>query len=152
MIVFRKATPKDSKHVKELLALTCQDSKFENLNLDNCMVAEYDGTIIGVGGLEMYHPVAFLNILSIHPRFQKQGYGDGLVRAIINFADRRSIKKIYVLSDKNTSGFFRKIGFVPMERINYDITCQQCRTMSNPSEKLLEMDIEKFFNTPHCKI
>jgi len=152
MILFRKAISEDKRQVKELLSLTNQNTKLKNQNLDNCLVAEYDGIVIGVAGLDLCPPVAFINILSVHPDYQKQGYGDGLVRAIINFADRRNIKKILVISDKNTSGFFEKIGFVPTKETNYETSYGQCRALNDRSERLLELDIDEFFKTPHCKI
>lgn len=149
MILFRKANKDDIKDIKELLQLTSKDPKAIEECIDSCMVAEYDEKIVGIICLEICDPAAFISFLSVHPDYQDQEIADGLVRAMINFADRRSLKKLFVIANENVR-FFEEIGFVPSKWTSVNTKCQQCH-VEGFGETLMELDIDEFFNSPHCK-
>jgi len=149
LILFRKATLKDTNHIKQLLISANQNFEDIGDHLDSCMLAELDGIIIGVGGLKLCPPMACLCWLSILPEYQNQGYGDGLVRALINLADRRNIEKIYVAVN-NAQNLFKKIGFVPTNMSVANIKCGNCQSFLK--DKAMELDINNFFNSHNCKL
>jgi amino-acid N-acetyltransferase len=84
------------------------------LEINNFMVIERDGTIIGCAAL---YPagkkgLAELACLAVHSDYQKQGRGDVLLQAIENRASGLGITRLFVLTTR-TAHWFQERGFLP---------------------------------------
>lgn len=152
MIFIRKASPADIPRIKEILLKVNLSTDIEDY-IDNFMVMEIDGSIVATAGLEVYQDTAILRSVAVMPEFQHQNLGDGLVRAMINFADRRNIRKLFLFT-QTARGFFEKIGFKPISRESIDEKCKaskQYRGICPVFSSVMELDVKEFFNNIHCR-
>ncbi|SHM74561.1 amino-acid N-acetyltransferase [Caldanaerovirga acetigignens] len=152
MIVFRRARPGDFEVIKGILEKVGLITDGIEQHRDNFMVAEEDNIAIATGGLEIYGDIAILRSLAVLPEFQGRGIGDGLVRALINFAERRGVKKIFLYT-RSAKPFFEKIGFIvaePKDLYEKNIKSSQMERCAN-SSILLKLDVNDFFKNIKCK-
>jgi ribosomal protein S18 acetylase RimI-like enzyme len=74
----------------------------------------YDGTaLVGAGrvladGLD----AAYIADIAVHPDYQGRGLGQAIVRRLVDLADGH--KKIILYANPGREGFYRKLGFLPM--------------------------------------
>jgi GNAT superfamily N-acetyltransferase len=74
----------------------------------------YDGDVlVGAGrvladGLD----AAYVADIAVHPEYQGQGVGQAIVRRLVDLADGH--KKIILYANPGREGFYRKLGFLPM--------------------------------------
>lgn len=151
MILIRKASPADIPRIKEILLKVDLSTDIDDY-IDNFMVMETDESIVATAGLEIYQDTAVLRSVAVLPEFQHQSLGDGLVRAMINFADRRNIRKLFLFT-QTAGGFFEKIGFKPISRDSVDERCkasQQYKSICPVSSNVMELDVKEFFDSIHC--
>jgi amino-acid N-acetyltransferase len=82
--------------------------------IDRFAVIERDKMVIGCAAIENFEPenVAELYCLAVHPSYRETGRGEELVEHIAELAQKRGIKKLFVLTTQTTH-FFRERGFVP---------------------------------------
>lgn len=151
MIIIRRALPEEKENVKAILKEADLSTAGVDEHFSNFMVLERDGCVIGTAGLEIYGDVAILRSVAILPEFRRQGMGDGLVRAMINFADRRNIKQIYLFT-QTARKFFEKFGFKAIPRECIDERCRSSGEagLSPTSATAMALDIRKFFDTLRC--
>jgi RimJ/RimL family protein N-acetyltransferase len=76
------------------------------------------GEIVGVSGLYrqpgMAETVCWVGWFGIRPRFRRQGFGTGAMRALIQFARSLDYKELWVYtgsSDHVAVGFYQSLGF-----------------------------------------
>lgn len=152
MIVIRKAVPNDGYKIKEILQRTGFSSSYSNNNIENTMVIETEDLIVGCGGLDIVGDVAILKYLTILPEYRGQSLGDGLTRALVNYADRRNIKKLYLFSNKPMD-YFKRFGFENIRLEDIQEKLVPFKTYKIDPIKFayrLELDIEEFFNNRQC--
>lgn len=145
MVIIKKASQEDINSIKTILReAKCNISDF---NDNNIMVVEEDTQLVGVGCIKIFGELAFIEGIAMKDNDPE--LSDGLVKALINFADRRDVKEIYTLDNKQKS-IYQEIGFIVA-------TEQQCKKLFdktgniNFSEKLLILDVNDFFNNHQCK-
>jgi amino-acid N-acetyltransferase len=131
LMVIRKAIEEDVNSIESIFDLCGLD--FDTPIDGNCIVIELEKRIIGAGCIKITENRSEITSIAVLPEFQHKGFGDGLLRALINFADRRSVKLINVKTNC-AKGFFKKIGFV---------------TVAQNNEMVL--DVDEFFKNTHCK-
>ena len=85
-------------------------------HLDGFLVAREDGALRGVAGLEIYGDVALLRSLAVRPAARGKGWGGKLVQTVLEVAQKRNIRTLYLLTETAES-FFLRLGF---ERIQPD--------------------------------
>jgi len=73
------------------------------------------GPILGCVGLEIYDGSALLRSLAVEPEHQGKGYGRELTAAITEYARKRGVAVLFLLTSTAES-FFAKVGFVRVER------------------------------------
>ncbi len=79
-------------------------------SLGNWLVADRDGSIIGIGSLLVMTPVLVeVRSLAVAPAAVGQGIGAALVRGLIAEARRRGFPTIFALT--RAVGFFTRLGF-----------------------------------------
>ncbi len=131
VVVIRKALKEDVDSISSLFGLY-------NLpvgvgNNSDCMVVELENKIIGAGCMQITDNRAEITSVAILPEFQHKRFGDSLIRALINFADRRNVSLIYVKTDL-AQDFFKKIGFIPI----------------NDQVNEMILDVNNFFDNNTC--
>jgi amino-acid N-acetyltransferase len=82
---------------------------------DGYAVAEADGRIIGVEGIEVHGGDGLLRSVAVVSAWRGQGVGDALTRDRIEWARRRGLRSLYLLT--TTAGdYFPRFGFAPVDR------------------------------------
>ncbi|HEY5547305.1 MAG TPA: arsenic resistance N-acetyltransferase ArsN2 [Gemmatimonadaceae bacterium] len=118
MTVFtiRPATPGDLGAVEAAL----RDSELPLDGLrdqfgDGYAVAEADGRVIGVEGIEVHGGDGLLRSAAVVSAWRGRGVGDALTRNRIDWARHRGLRALYLLT--TTAGdYFPRFGFAPVDR------------------------------------
>lgn len=78
-------------------------------------VAEADGQVIGVEGIEVHGDDGLLRSAAVSAAWRGRGVGDALTRDRIEWARRRGLRSLYLLT--TTAGdYFPQFGFTNVER------------------------------------
>jgi amino-acid N-acetyltransferase len=113
----RAATARDLDAVEE--ALRNADLPLDGVRDqfgDAYAVAESDGRVIGVEGIEVHGHDGLLRSAAVVPAWRGKGVGDALTRDRIEWARRRGLRSLYLLT--TTAGdYFPRFGFRPVERV-----------------------------------
>ena len=84
-------------------------------NLRDIVVAEENGTVIGVGALRiMWARLAEVCMMAIAPTHIRQGIGAEIVRRLLDEGDALGIEKVFTLTYKPE--FFETLGFLRISR------------------------------------
>lgn len=143
MVVIRKALQKDMSQIKSML----KKAKFNisDFSINGIMVVEEDTQLVGIGCIKIFEEIAFIRGILV--KDNNLELSDGLVRAMINYADRRNVKKIYTPVSKQKS-IYQKIGFLAE-------TAQQGKKLftkiGDKYKELLVLDVDDFFGNHQCK-
>ena len=111
----RPASNKDLPRVEKLLT----DSKLPldgvKESLKDFLVAEANGDIVGVAGLEVCCDDALLRSVAVRPEWRSKGVGRALVTRAIAEAESRGIRALYLLTT-TAEHYFPSFGFTKVER------------------------------------
>ncbi|MBB6216669.1 amino-acid N-acetyltransferase [Anaerosolibacter carboniphilus] len=146
MLTIKNADKQDIFHIQSL----SNSSFFENIDIqnmiENSMVAYEGSSPLAAAGYEAFGSVAILRFLIVHRDHQREYLGDGIVKALLNLADRRGIQ--LMLTDAlDCAGFLKKVGFEELsEDQKGDIGVQQViKNNLNPQHTLLAAKLPDFF-------
>lgn len=82
---------------------------------DGYAIAESDGDIIGVEGIEIHGDDGLLRSAAVVPSWRGKGVGDALTRNRIDWARDRGLHALYLLT--TTAGdYFPRFGFTQVDR------------------------------------
>lgn len=76
-----------------------------------------DADFVGIVGLENYLDVALLRSMVVFDKFRNKGYGCKIVKEILEEANIKGIKEIFILTT-TAKDFFQHLGFEIIEREN----------------------------------
>src|SRR5688500_4868530 len=111
----RPASSKDLPGVEKLLT----DSKLPldgvKEALNDFVVAEAGGDLVGVAGLEICCDDALLRSVAVRPEWRSKGVGRALVTRAIADAEARGIRALYLLTT-TAEAYFPSFGFTKIER------------------------------------
>jgi len=111
----RPAGDTDLAAIEELL--TQNDLPLDGVReaLGTFVVAEADGDLVGVAGLEICCDDALLRSVAVSPEWRSRGVGRALVTRAISDAESRGIRALYLLTT-TAEGYFPSFGFKSVER------------------------------------
>ncbi|AOT68118.1 GNAT family N-acetyltransferase [Geosporobacter ferrireducens] len=116
MLEIKVSSEKDIPMIEELLL----ESKLKLDSLDkvfpNSMIAYDSGNPVAAAGFSYAEKEAVIQYVVVQKRRQREYLGDGIVKALLNFADKKGIKWVYV-KGIDIGHFFSRVGF---EEISYD--------------------------------
>lgn len=123
----RSATPGDLGAVET--ALQEADLPLDGLRDqfgDGYAIAEADGRLVGVEGIEVHGSDGLLRSAAVLPSWRGKGVGDALTRDRIAWARRRGLRSLYLLT--TTAGdYFPRFGFVAVNRAIAPVEVQKSR-------------------------
>jgi amino-acid N-acetyltransferase len=112
----RTATPDDIDRVES--ALRNSELPLDGLRDqfgDGYAVAEVDGSLIGVEGIEVHGDDGLLRSAAVVSSWRGKGVGDALTRDRIEWARQRGLRSLYLLT--TTAGdYFPRFGFATTDR------------------------------------
>jgi len=146
LITIRKAIADDKVKIQEIINNDLATQVCFECPPEHTMVVECENNLLGVGALDINGDLALIKFVYIVPVYRNQGFGDGLVRALINYADRRGVKRIYVIS-KNEIDYFKRFGF---EYMSSEKICEIFEVSINERPFMMELDVDEFFNNCCC--
>jgi arsenite methyltransferase len=112
----RGVTTSDEPTVRSLLAAA--DLPTDGLSdqfEDGFVVADADGEVVGVAGLEIYGAYGLLRSVAVAESQQGRGTGQALVRERLDYARRRGVRRVYLLTT-TAPAWFRRLGFTDVAR------------------------------------
>lgn len=78
-------------------------------------IAEDNGRLLGIAGLEYYGDDALLRSVAIRPGLQRQGIGSAIVDRMLDEARKKKIRRVILLTETEKEFFLRK-GFGVVDR------------------------------------
>lgn len=111
----RPATSADLAAVEQLL--TDSDLPLVGVKdaLDTFVVAEADGQLVGVAGLEICCDDALLRSVAVRPEWRSKGVGRAVVTRAIAEAESRGLRALYLLTT-TAEHYFPSFGFARIDR------------------------------------
>ena len=83
--------------------------------IGNFLVAESDGTIVGAVALRDFgEGLEEIRSLVVHPECEGKGIGSGLIRAAVDFAQKRHTRRLFALTWRPS--MFERLGFTLVEK------------------------------------
>ena len=113
--VVRRATPDDRAQVHDLLTRASLPLGGIPDSLDGFVVAEDDGAIIGVGGIEDCGTEGLLRSLAVAEAVRGHGIGKRIVGQLIDDAVKEGRQSLYLLTT-TADRYFPSFGFVQVDR------------------------------------
>lgn len=120
----RAAQPADLPAVERLLTSSALPIDGVRESFASFIVAEAEGEIVGVAGLEVCAEHALLRSVAVAPVWRSRGLGRALVSRIIAAAESRGIEGLYLLTT-TAEQYFPSFGF---ERITRDEVPAEVKT------------------------
>lgn len=114
-LVMRQATAGDLASVERLLVANGLPIAGVADALCTFIVAEHEGEIVGVVGLELCRDHGLLRSTAVDPAYRDRGLGRALVERIIAEAEARGIHALYLLTT-TAERYFPSFGFVATTR------------------------------------
>ena len=111
----RPATTDDLPRVERLLTASELPLTGVRESLRDFLVAEADGDIVGVAGLEVCCDDALLRSVAVDPQWRSRGLGRALVTRAVAEAESRGIRALYLLTT-TAEHYFPSFGFTKIER------------------------------------
>lgn len=114
-VTLRAAVNADLDDVEQLLTASGLPVAGVAESLDTFIVAESEGRVVGVVGLEMCGERALLRSTAVSPKWRDRGLGRRLVERIIAEAESRDLRALYLLTT-TAEHYFPSFGFVKTTR------------------------------------
>jgi N-acetylglutamate synthase-like GNAT family acetyltransferase len=112
----RPALPQDRALVVALLAAAALPTGgIEDPLGDSYCVAEYDGDLLGVAGLEVHGRHGLLRSVVVQPRARGTGVARALVADRLAWGRRSNLQGIYLLTT-TAATYFQRLGFARVSR------------------------------------
>jgi amino-acid N-acetyltransferase len=115
-VQLRPAEPADLPAVLALLSQAKLPTQgVESRALQDFIVAEGDGKLVGVVGLEIYRESALLRSAAVDPNWRGTGVGRALVERALDLSRERGIRDVFLLTT-TAEGYFPRFGFCCVNR------------------------------------
>ncbi len=93
-------------------------------------VLEFDGSIVGVIGLQEFGTEGLLRSLAVSPTYHQQGIGRELVTRLEREALKAGIQRLVLLT-QTAGSFFRHLGYAALDRRHVSEGMKQCAEFSS---------------------
>jgi amino-acid N-acetyltransferase len=123
-VILRSAVSDDLPAVERLLTASSLPVVGVAEALPGFVVAESDGRLVGVVGLEICCEYALLRSTAVAPEWRDRGLGRQLVERIIAEAEARGIRALYLLTT-TAERYFPSFGFAKTTRDEVPVPVKQ---------------------------
>ncbi|WP_454738666.1 GNAT family N-acetyltransferase [Cupriavidus necator] len=107
------ATETDWQEIEALLRASSLSVIGVHERISQYMVVRDNAGLLGCAGLERYEKTGVLRGLAVAQRARSAGLGELLISAIVASVRREGVESI-VLQTKTASGYFARLGFMPI--------------------------------------
>ena len=116
---FRSAVSLERETIRKLLERVHLPAESLQTGKTTFYVAEKEGAIVGIAGLEFYGEDALLRSVAVPPELQNRGIGDRITDFMISTARDQNIRRMVLLTE-TARRFFEKKGFRVVDRSSID--------------------------------
>ncbi len=85
-----------------------------SVNRTESMVLLEDGAVLGYAAYQRHEAEASVLTLFITPAMRRMGFGDGLLRALLNLMERNGIQRFFIPADTDTRKFLLTEDLIPV--------------------------------------
>ncbi len=114
-MTLRRARQADLPEVLAILSEADLPLEGVSENLGSFVVSESDGSIVGVGGLEIRRPHALLRSLAVKPAYRRRGLAAAMCDRLEREAAESDIRELYLLTE-TAERFFTQRNFAAVPR------------------------------------
>lgn len=82
---------------------------------DGFCIAEYEGVMVGMAGVEVHDKCGLLRSVAIAPEWRKKSFGQELVDDRLAWARAGGLRHLYLLTT-DAAGYFQRFGFARIDR------------------------------------
>jgi len=111
MIHIRTADLDDIAVIKQLMEENDLNPERIEDSISNCMIAWDNRTPIAAAGFIDNENSALLQFIVVQKARQRESIGDGILKSLLNFADAKGIRDVFVYTKNELAPFFKKVGF-----------------------------------------
>jgi amino-acid N-acetyltransferase len=92
--------------------------------LDNFIVAIQDGSVVGVGGIEVYGNYGLLRSLTVHPDHRGAGIAGKLLTRLDHISKHYGLSDLYLLTETAPAYFEQKnFGKITRDEVPAEVQC-----------------------------
>ena len=113
--LIHKAHKSQYREICDLLFVEKLPTEDLNPELPDFFVAENNGKVVGVIGLEKYNDSALLRSMIVESTHRNEGIASRLVNELIQHAIVNDVKSLYLITN-TAEPYFAKKGFIKIER------------------------------------
>ncbi len=114
-VALRRASGADAAAVESLLARQSLPRDGVSSWLDHFWLAENEGAVVGVAGVEVYGASALLRSVAVDPSWRGSGLGRLLAERVIAEAQAAGARDVYLLTT-TAEHYFPRLGFACLDR------------------------------------
>ena len=114
-ITFRHASSEDLPAIEQLLRATKLPVEGVKESLDFFVVAEHDGRVVGIAGVERCGRYGLLRSVAVNPQMRGRGIGGALIERLIADSTDNEIPELYLLTT-TAEKYFPAFGFTKIDR------------------------------------
>jgi ribosomal protein S18 acetylase RimI-like enzyme len=85
---------------------------YRKIQPDGWFLASQDGTPVGLVGTTNYAAFAYVGMMAVHPRAQRQGVGLALMRHLLAWLDKQRVPSVLLDASPAGQPLYEKLGFV----------------------------------------
>ena len=111
----RPARREDFRDVQQLLEAEGLPVSDLQPTLDGFFVASWEGTLVGVAGVDLFGQVGLFRSLVVEPKYRGTGLASQLTQAVLNKGWRAGLQRVFALTESAT-GFLEREGFEEVPR------------------------------------
>lgn len=113
--------------------------------IQNCMIAYDKKRPVAVAGFMQKKNIGIIKFVVVSRDRRREYLGDGIVKALLNLADRKGIYKVFVSVDKDDF-FFERVGFkeTSLEEVKKNFDDQVFLSLLS-KDKLLQVNLPDYF-------
>ncbi len=114
-LTFRIASDEDGNAIRDFLERASLPTESIGKNSTDFYVAELDGSVAAVAGLEYYGSDALLRSVAVRPELRNRGLGNQIVDFMLSTARGQKSTRVVLLTE-TAERFFAKKGFTVVDR------------------------------------
>lgn len=123
---YRQASLADLREIEKLLEVSNLPPSDCAPHIDNFIVAELDGTIIGAGGFERCGELALLRSFAVRADHKNNRIAEKIFQLVKDRATDSGIQQFYLLTT-TASHYFKRLGFSVCSRRDLPVQIKQTK-------------------------
>lgn len=135
MLTMRIPRDKDQEYLKMFIKENDLPLEIDMNIMINSLIVEENNSIIGFANYVINKGICEIENIFVQPESRRKKIGDGLIRALLNLADKRKISEVYMKVEESHIDFINYVGLDKVSETTYKVTLPEfferpCRSKS----------------------